>query len=776
MAHGPIIAVPFYKTPELVEPLLSSLERSGADLNSIAASLLFIVDSPDDQLLIAELQGRSSPLRSICDVEIVINQLNCGFVQSINSAFSTSIERQRDIIILNSDVEVFEGAFVEMQKVAYSDHMIGFVNPRSNNATICTSPKWQDFQGQTPNEAYAAFRKIRDRFKRVTYTPTAVGFAMYVKWVVLKEIGGFDTIYGLGYNEENDLVMRANRCGYRSAIANHAFVYHAGEASFGLLEDKRSERDRQNARILLSRYPEYEKSLEAYFASHSYTSESLFDGLLPEKSAKLRVGFDLTSLGTFHNGTFEAAKRILSATLEVGRSEFEFFAICEREAFDFHYLDQMRGLTRIDPTSTDPVCALIRIGQPFTNNGLIWARKRAAILAIMMLDSIALDCAYLSAPGLKTLWQATLDAADIVAFNSAYSMTQFKARFAFSEHTHFFPLLHSTNPEEYRTQARLQLANENEDLTPYILVIGNKFAHKFLTKTLGMIEEKFPGKNAIVFGISGNDTARIRYVDSGGLTDEAVGAMYDDASVVLFPSHYEGFGFPIMHALARSKPVVARDMPVFREIQERCQKGANIHLFSTTEAMVHAAMSDSLQWKESTTQSSANWSWTDTGRGLLDAILDRFGTVSQQTLENKLSILGSEGAPTVSSDNLLLKSIIKFVRQNQNAGMRDALRNGVADDGMTRSFISGSILFDEHYYMNTYGDVALAGIDGVTHFLNSGWYEGRNPSVLFDANWYLRQNPDVFEAGMNPLLHFLCYGIYEGRTIRSLSGYEVRAD
>ena len=30
--------------------------------------------------------------------------------------------------------------------------------------------------------------------------------------------------------------MRANKAGYRAALANHAFAYHAGSASFTLLE------------------------------------------------------------------------------------------------------------------------------------------------------------------------------------------------------------------------------------------------------------------------------------------------------------------------------------------------------------------------------------------------------------------------------------------------------------------------------------------------------------------------------------------------------------
>ena len=41
----------------------------------------------------------------------------------------------------------------------------------------------------------------------------------------------------MGYNEKNDYIMRANRRGYSSVLANHAFVAHLGKASFCVLCD-----------------------------------------------------------------------------------------------------------------------------------------------------------------------------------------------------------------------------------------------------------------------------------------------------------------------------------------------------------------------------------------------------------------------------------------------------------------------------------------------------------------------------------------------------------
>ncbi|WP_213460652.1 hypothetical protein [Thiocapsa sp.] len=74
--------------------------------------------------------------------------------------------------------------------------------------------------------------------------------------------------------------------------------------------------------------------------------------------------------------------------------------------------------------------------------------------------------------------------------------------------------------------------------------------------------------------------------------------------------------------------------------------------------------------------------------------------------------------------------------------------------------------FDRGYYLASNSDVRDAGIDPLTHFLESGWREGRNPSRFFDTGYYLAKNPDVAAAGINPLLHFIWAGSQEGRQRR----------
>jgi capsular polysaccharide biosynthesis protein len=72
-------------------------------------------------------------------------------------------------------------------------------------------------------------------------------------------------------------------------------------------------------------------------------------------------------------------------------------------------------------------------------------------------------------------------------------------------------------------------------------------------------------------------------------------------------------------------------------------------------------------------------------------------------------------------------------------------------------------LFDDAYYLATYPDVAAAGMEPLSHYLERGAAEGRRPNPLFDSAYYLASNPDVAASGMNPLEHYLRSGFREGR-------------
>ncbi len=84
-------------------------------------------------------------------------------------------------------------------------------------------------------------------------------------------------------------------------------------------------------------------------------------------------------------------------------------------------------------------------------------------------------------------------------------------------------------------------------------------------------------------------------------------------------------------------------------------------------------------------------------------------------------------------------------------------------DYINKKAILKSGLFDEKYYLLTYPEVEKSNLDPLTHYLQIGAKEGKNPSKEFDTKYYLKNNPDVKEIGINPLVHYVRFGIKEGR-------------
>ncbi|MDP1643271.1 MAG: hypothetical protein Q8L59_13935 [Phenylobacterium sp.] len=82
--------------------------------------------------------------------------------------------------------------------------------------------------------------------------------------------------------------------------------------------------------------------------------------------------------------------------------------------------------------------------------------------------------------------------------------------------------------------------------------------------------------------------------------------------------------------------------------------------------------------------------------------------------------------------------------------------------------------FDRRFYLAENPDVAESGGDPLTHFLESGWREARDPAPWFSVADYLELNPDVAASGMHPFVHYLQAGRQEGRAARLDLGFRYK--
>lgn len=245
--RGVDVVVPIYNARDWTRRCLESVLRHGSgDFRLVA-----IDDCSSDRGVMDDLRALAARDRRVAILE---NPSNLGFVGTANRGMRQA--KGRDVLLLNSDTEVFGGFLDQLRSAAYAHEETGIVTPFSNNATIFSIPE----QGENPipsghtaasvaQVVTAASRRLRPEM------PTAVGFCMYIRAEVLERVGLFDEgSFGRGFGEENDLCQRARAAGFKIRLCDDAFVWHKGKASFG---QEGGELERRNEEILRRKHPRY---------------------------------------------------------------------------------------------------------------------------------------------------------------------------------------------------------------------------------------------------------------------------------------------------------------------------------------------------------------------------------------------------------------------------------------------------------------------------------------------------------------------------------------
>lgn len=253
-------------TVDVVVPVYEGLEETVACIRSILASqqrfpfrLVVINDGSPNKELTEVLRK----MQKECGFLLLENETNQGFVFTANRGMLFSSEN--DVLLLNSDTVVPSGMWLDhIREVAYQDSTIGTVTPFSNNATICSYPKFCEDNELpvdcTVNSLNELFWQVNG--KAHVDLPTAHGFCMYIKREVIAQIGGFNQQkWGKGYGEENDFSLRAEMHGWRNVCATGVFVQHLGSVSFS---SNAEEFINKNLKILFKEYPDYPRKVEAF--------------------------------------------------------------------------------------------------------------------------------------------------------------------------------------------------------------------------------------------------------------------------------------------------------------------------------------------------------------------------------------------------------------------------------------------------------------------------------------------------------------------------------
>ena len=223
-----------------------------------AFRLVIVLDGPPDAESLAAVEElRAAARREVggFELSVLAHETPLGFLRSANRALR---ESARDAVLLNSDTQVTAGWLGRLRAAAYSDAKIATVTPFSNNATICSLPRFLDENAIPAGYTIDSFGALVTRVSRREYPrlPTGVGFCLYVKRSVLDEIGLFDEAFGLGYGEEVDLCLRAASRGYVHVLDDATFIFHEGSRSFGRSREQSHPARRAPGAVAISGLPQ----------------------------------------------------------------------------------------------------------------------------------------------------------------------------------------------------------------------------------------------------------------------------------------------------------------------------------------------------------------------------------------------------------------------------------------------------------------------------------------------------------------------------------------
>lgn len=217
--------------------------------------LVAVVDGPQDaavEAALARLAGR--PGEPAPDVALLRNPERRGFVASANRGMAFS---DRDVVLLNSDTRVTARWLDKLQEAAYSAPEIATVTPFSNDATICSLPRWLAANALPAGwdlDRFASLVEAASARERPRL-PTGVGVCLYIKRKALDVVGLLDEErFGLGYGEESELCTRALKAGFAHVLDDATFIFHAGQSSFG---GARRARVVAAHRVMRRLHPEY---------------------------------------------------------------------------------------------------------------------------------------------------------------------------------------------------------------------------------------------------------------------------------------------------------------------------------------------------------------------------------------------------------------------------------------------------------------------------------------------------------------------------------------
>ncbi len=374
-------------------------------------------------------------------------------------------------------------------------------------------------------------------------------------------------------------MRNARRRGYRTLVLNR-LVVPSSQSIVGAypLHDTRPELQGP-ALAVRSRRPDEWSSGGVHRRRESLVAKARRS----RPTEKLPILLDCRGVVGHHNGTSEATFGLLDG-IGLEHPEWDIELLFGAGAAVYHRVVQRLPKMRVRTTLPDErYAAAICLNQPWHLSTVTELHDRALVIAFNILDTIAWDVVYLANPEVDKVWHFIAEHADGLMYISNFTRERFNFRFRVDPGVREAVTYLSFAAEDYRDPRAAALPQMD-----HILVFGNHYDHKAVAPTVELLTRAFPYQRIEALGAKTQPHQNVNVVHSGHLPTHEIDRLIATARIVVFPSHYEGFGLPVVKALSYGRTVIVRSSSLWREIAAQMRMPGQLVEFDTPLALVKA--------------------------------------------------------------------------------------------------------------------------------------------------------------------------------------------
>jgi GT2 family glycosyltransferase/Tfp pilus assembly protein PilF len=162
------------------------------------------------------------------NIRVIRNDSNKGFAHACNQGIRHT--HGDFVVILNNDTIATPGWLERLVWHARGDARIGIVGP---STSFAAGPQQIPTSYRSEKDLYDFSEGLysKNRHSHVD-VDKVVGVCMVLRRAMLEDVGLFDTRFGIGNYEDDDICLRARLGGYRVVWAKDVFVHHKGSVTF----------------------------------------------------------------------------------------------------------------------------------------------------------------------------------------------------------------------------------------------------------------------------------------------------------------------------------------------------------------------------------------------------------------------------------------------------------------------------------------------------------------------------------------------------------------